>query len=100
MNKHPNGTTVKLTGSFQDADSRAYIDPGTVTLKVKDPAGTIVSYTFAAGTVTKDATGKYSKSLTFSTAGEWYYRWEGTANADGLGAGADESKLQVEATVF
>ncbi len=46
-------------------------DPTTVTINVRAPAGNITTYTYSGGGVTKDATGQYSRSITFSAAGLW-----------------------------
>src|SRR3954464_6898489 len=46
-------------------------DPTTVSVKIRTPSGVTTTYTYAGGSVTKDATGQYSRSLTFSEAGIW-----------------------------
>ena len=53
-------------------------DPTTVTLKVKDPTGTVTTYTYAGAQVVKDSTGNYHYDLTPAIAGKWYYEWVGT----------------------
>lgn len=62
-------------------------DPTTVTLKVKGPSGATDSYVYSSGDVTKDYVGVYSKALTLSSAGTYYYRWEGTGAAQTAGEG-------------
>lgn len=62
-------------------------DPTTVTLKVKGPSGSTDSYTYAGGTVTQDTQGIYSKDLSLSSAGSYFYRWLGTGAAETAGEG-------------
>jgi hypothetical protein len=94
VNSYAKGSTVRFACTFQVAGVDT--DPTAVTLRVKDPAGTTTVYTYALGQLTKDATGIYSMALLLSTAGTWYYRWEGT----GAAAGADEDSLNVETGAF
>lgn len=53
-------------------------DPTTITLEVKDPSNNTDTYAYAGATITKDATGKYSKIITFDEAGWWTYEWQAT----------------------
>lgn len=53
-------------------------DPTTITLEVKDPSSNTATYTYALAEITKDATGKFSKIITFDEAGWWTYEWTGT----------------------
>ncbi len=76
MNSYWSGTAINLTAPFTVADVAT--DPTTVTLKVKSPAGTVTTYTYAAGEITKDSTGNYSKTITPTVSGAWYYWWAGT----------------------
>lgn len=75
------GDEVKMEVVFTN-DSNVAADPTTVTLKVKNPAGTVTTYTYAGGTVTKDGTGAYHKDFTIPSSGDsvggWEYRYEGT----------------------
>lgn len=66
-------------------------DPTTVTLKVRDPAGTETTYTLAGATVTKASTGVYYRDVALSVAGRWVFRWLGT----GTVPAAVESALDV-----
>lgn len=72
------GDVVRISVSF--AVSGVYTDPTTVTLKVKDPSGTVDTYTYALSQVTKSATGVYYKDLTIDEAGTWRYEWTGTGS--------------------
>lgn len=77
------GDTLKVAAEFRGTDG-LHADPGAVTLTVLPPSGSTTTYTYAGATVTKDATGKFSKRLTPTTVGEWHYRFEGTSPAAGV----------------
>ena len=70
------GDLVRVTGTF--TVSSVATDPTTVTLKVLPPGGTLATYTYAAGEITKSGTGVYYKDIAITAAGTWYYRWLGT----------------------
>lgn len=80
------GDTVTLTNTF--AVSGTATDPTTVSLVVTDPAGTATTYTYAGATITKTATGVYTKNVTASTAGMWSYAWTGTGTAADVSSGS------------
>lgn len=84
------GKTVKMTAVFRNA-ARQVADPTTVTLIVKKPDGTETTYTYALGTVTKESTGVYSKSITTDAEGTWQYYFQGT----GAVPDADRDYFQV-----
>ncbi len=99
LNSYPLGSNVRLKS--YDADDNGFwgasttnADPTTVTLKVKDPAGTITTY--ASSDLTKAATGRWYYDLTMSTAGRWFYRYDGA----GAVVAAEEGSLMIEATEF
>lgn len=91
-NAYAVGQQVRLTVTF--TVSAAATDPTTVTLKVKDPAGTITTYTYAGSTITKSGTGVYYKDLALSSSGTWYYGFTGT----GTCAAASEGKVFAKPT--
>jgi hypothetical protein len=62
-------------------------DPTTVSLKVRGPSGSTASYTYGEATVSKESVGIYSKSVSLSSAGTYYYRWQGTGDAETAGEG-------------
>jgi hypothetical protein len=70
------GMAVKMSCTFTVSSTNT--DPTTVTLEITDPNGTQTDYTYAGGTVDKDATGIYSKTITPNLAGYWKYRFVGT----------------------
>lgn len=69
---------VTLLAEFHLKATSALADPTTVTLKVRDPNGTITTYTRAGGTITKLDTGWYKKQITATVGGLWSYSWHGT----------------------
>ena len=75
-NTYDIGDVVRLTGTFTVSGSAT--DPTTITLKVKPGGGTLLSYTYAAGEITKSTTGVYYKDIPITAAGVWYYNWTST----------------------
>ena len=74
------GDGIKLAITFQAGTPAVDTDPSTVTLLIRDPDAVVVSYTYAAAEITKDATGKYSKIIDLTKAGIWSWRWIGTGS--------------------
>lgn len=67
------------------------VDPSTVSLVTKDPAGTVVTYTYALAEIIKDSTGDYHKDIAPTVTGTHRYRWTST----GTGAASEENWFQV-----
>lgn len=74
-----------LTNTFEVAGVAT--DPTTVTLEITDPTGTMNSYTWAGGTVTRTGTGAFTKAIACPVAGTWSYEWIGTGAASDAVAG-------------
>lgn len=84
------GDVTRLYGVFKKATftvtsgvpaaTYALADPTTVSLAVTTPAGVTTTYTYAAGTVTKDSTGVYYREVTLTARGAWEARWDTTGN--------------------
>ncbi len=79
------GDTVSLQNVFKV--SGAPTDPTTITLVVTDPTGTPTTYTFGDATLTRAATGTYTKDLTANVVGIWLYTWTGTGTAKDVADG-------------
>jgi hypothetical protein len=94
-NEYHLGQAVKFKGDFKN-EAGALADPGTITLRVRNPEGTITTYTYAAAEITKDAVGQYSKVVALDKEGTWKYRFEGT----GAVQAADEDECLVLESVF
>lgn len=93
MNSYPFGSAVLLTGEFADA-SNVLMDPTVITLRVRDPSGTMTSYTGVA--ITRTSTGMFSCQVVPATSGIWKYRWEGT----GAAIAAGEKRFEIQPSDF
>lgn len=87
MNHYVQGQLVRVYMRFKDDDG-ALADPTSVTLKVENPAGTVSTYTYAGGHITKESTGVYFYDIDANQAGRWYYR---TVGAGALQAAGQDS---------
>lgn len=76
INTYDIGDLVRVDGAF--AVGGVATDPTTITLKVLPPGGDLLTYTYAAGEITKSGAGVYYKDIPITAAGTWYYRWLGT----------------------
>ena len=108
------GDLVHVTGTWTDPlNSNAPIDPTVVMLSVKDPSGTVTTYTYGstaitvkdsagtettsptggAGMIVQDDVGIYSADIDVtSEGGRWYYRWFST----GTGQAAEEELICID----
>jgi hypothetical protein len=86
------GETARLSVEIADA-ANAAADPGALRLKVKNPVGTVQTYTYGvSGEVVRDALGAYHADILLATSGQWAWRWE----TDAPNAGAVEGALSVD----
>lgn len=72
------GNGVRVQGTFVKDGQNT--DPTTVTLKLRSPSGTVLTYTYAQAEITRSAVGVYYKevpALTLNVVGKWWYRWIG-----------------------
>lgn len=88
-NRYWQGQAVRLSCTF--TVNAVATDPTTVTLKVKDPGGSVVTYTYALGQVTRSAAGVYYKDISTDETGTWQYQWLGTGTCEAV----DEDKFEV-----
>ena len=96
ITKYDDGDRVRMTATFTDIDS-VNVDPSTVTFQIRDPAGTVVSYTYGTDAeVVKDAVGVYHVVYDLDTPGEWVYRFSST----GTGKAAATKHVFVDPDVF
>lgn len=70
------------------------VTPTAITLSIKDPAGTLTTYT--SSQVTNSATGVYYYNYTMALEGMYYYKWVTT----GTGAGASQGQFRSLDTPF
>lgn len=94
-NEYYKGEDVRVRAVFRD-EAGTLTDPSTITLQVKDPGGTTDSYTYAGGTITREATGIYYKVIDVDDDGVWYYRFSST----GTPKAAREKSFTVLPTEF
>jgi hypothetical protein len=63
-------------------------DPTTISLTIRTPSGTETTYTYAdGGGVTKAGTGIYTRQVTLSERGIWFWRWVGTGTCQSASEG-------------
>lgn len=75
------GDAPYIVGTFTNSGG-TLIDPSTVTLYLKQPSGSVGTYTYGAGgSVTRIGTGTYSYTGTATEAGYWNIRWVGAGTA-------------------
>lgn len=96
MNTYTLGASPTLSGAFTDLEGNAY-SPGTVTVKVRKPSGTITSYTTTTTPAVEIPTvGTATIRITLDQVGFWFYRFEGSDSV----ASPDESVLFVRESAF
>lgn len=96
MDYYDKGDLVKCSGAFTDSDGNA-IDPTAVVFKVKDPSGTVTTYTYGEDDeLVRDSAGNYHVNVDADEMGLWYYRFEST----GTGQAADEGYFRVSTSEF
>ncbi len=95
MNSYDVGDAVRLVGTFTNTGG-TLTDPTGVTLVLRPPVqpGALVpgtlAYTYASGSVAKQATGSYTFDLSplpVGTWGRWQYTWVGTGAVVAAAAG-------------
>lgn len=94
INVYDKGDSVRLKGVF--TVNSVFVNPTTITLKVKDPDNTISTYTYAGGQLTQLSTGTFYRDVTVTNDGEWYYRFEGTGACQAAG----ENQFRVRKSEF
>lgn len=81
------GDVAHLTLALTDL-SGAAADPGALRLKVKSPAGTVMTYTYGVGgEIVRDGVGLFHADVALQAAGQWWWRWESDAPNPGAGEG-------------
>jgi hypothetical protein len=88
MNTYEPGNVVTIDVEFTDKDSGDFVDPTTVTAKVKNPLGVETTYIVTSGQIVRDDLGKYSLDLQPDTQGVWSYNWIGTGTNKGAKSGS------------
>ena len=86
VNTYDIGAQPRLRARFYAIGTDALADPTDVHILVRTPAGAETAHA-----ATKESTGVYYHDLSLTTAGDWYYRGNGT----GAVVAAGERKLIV-----
>lgn len=82
MNNYVIGQTVRLKAEFTDANG-TLTDPTSVTVSIKAPGESAVSYSGV-----KDSVGKYRYDYDPAVAGRHEYKWFGTGALKAAGQGS------------
>lgn len=72
MKRYDIGDIARINMRFMRLGSLT--NPTTVTVKIKDPAATTVTYSYAGAEVSKTSTGLYYLEVPVDQAGVWTYR--------------------------
>ncbi len=76
---YPQGSLLRLTVTFENAQTNVATDPTVVTLQVGTPAGITTTSTYGVGmTIQKTAAGMYYADVEANEAGTWNWYWRGT----------------------
>lgn len=95
LNSYPIGAEVNMSASF--VVSGVATDPTTVQAKIRQPNGTITTYTYGTdASLVRDNIGVYHVTVIVSGAGVWSYRFIGT----GVCAAAYEAEFFVQPSDF
>lgn len=84
INCYHKGDRPRVSAEFEDSSGNA-VDPTTLTFKYTDPSGNVstLEYGGSPADIVKDSTGNYHIDIDADEAGEWFYKWIATGNAQG-----------------
>ena len=75
-----NGTIVKARITFTNPDTKAKVDPTSVTVAVRKPSGTSTTYTYGVSPeLVKESTGVFYVPISLSEDGTFVWKWTGSA---------------------
>lgn len=66
---------IRFSTVITQQSDGSLVDPTSVTLRVRDPSGTI---TDLSGSIIHDSVGQYHADAAFVTGGTYTYEWQGT----------------------
>ena len=91
-NTYDLGNLVKSKATFRNPETKAPLDPTTVSVSVKDPSGNVDTYLFGTDAeVVQSAVGVYYINVDADEAGSFYVRWFST----GTGQAGKERRFTV-----
>lgn len=84
----------RQTATFVSTDLTTAADPSTILFLVKNPLGTVSTYSYGAAgaSIVRTGVGAYLRDQTLDVAGSWFYRAQGTGGVQA----ADEWSLLVD----
>ncbi len=89
------GDTLRITCTFTNLAGVA-TDPTTIRLEHKLPDGTVNTFLYSGGQVTKQGVGIYYRDITFANGGRHYLRFSGTGTVNA----ADNQVVNVRKDAF
>ena len=88
LNEYDIGDGVTLSAAFATKAGVA-TDPTTVTVRVKNPAGTVTDYVYGTDEeVVRDSDGAFHLDVLVDASGTWYYRCAGTGAVQAAAEGS------------
>ena len=79
------GSKPRLTVEFSSPDTGDALDPLSVVLKVQDPSGNVVTYTYGTDAgFTKVETGSYYMRVLLDEGGTWEWTFTGETTDDAV----------------
>lgn len=82
------GQEIRLWGTFADTAGTA-VDPGTVHLLFIPAGGPGTTYSYASGSISRQATGTYYFDYIATAGGYWYWGWQGSGTITTTDYGRD-----------
>lgn len=75
------GDVVRIQTAVTDSGG-TLVDPSEVLLYLHMPSGSVGTYTYSSGSVSRQSAGTYYYNGTATASGYWNTRWVGTGAAD------------------
>ena len=98
VSRYDIGDLARAVASFVGTDGVTPANPSQVHFLLMNPLGTVSTYVYGAAgaSILLVGTAAYARDFTITTAGSWFYRWEGT----GAVQAADEWSLLAAPSKF
>ncbi|HVE24029.1 MAG TPA: hypothetical protein VNC22_01425, partial [Sporichthya sp.] len=96
MPDYDRGDTARLSLLVKDA-AGALVNPATLTLTVRSPAGVDTTTVSPAAPIVHDSTGTYHADVALTEAGVYTYQWETTVPGQVQGGRLDVSPAPLDA---
>jgi hypothetical protein len=76
------GSTVRITGDFDDPDTDLPVDPVDLSIKVQAPDGTVETTTYPDAAIERTSTGRYFLKLLLAQSGTYHWKWVAQNGSD------------------